>query len=87
MMRRMWKGRPRGLAELPVEIKNAECYQGADWWLDEANQSINDRCYRLRFEDGVIHFWYLSATTFQWIRSETPPSVEQLTGPVPSPAA
>lgn len=84
---RRWKGRPRGLSELPVEIRNAPQYEvlGQDYWLDRADQSIDGNWYRLRFEGGLVHYWFLSAVNGQWTMTGQAPQFKsgESTAPVP----
>ncbi len=70
-LQRLWRGRPRGLRELPTEVVQAIRYGGPDpdgkvdaWWLNEANLSINGWFLRLTFDDkpGVVDYWTKTMT-------------------------
>lgn len=56
-MKRLWRGRPRGLSELPGTIREAGVYNGSDFYLDKATLSQDGKYYRLLFEGGAVHFW------------------------------
>ena len=87
MLARRWKGRPRGLSELPVEIRTSPLYEnpGQDYWLDRADQSLDGAWYRLRFEGGMVHYWYASAVDGAWKFSPVPPqfAAGEESAPVP----
>ncbi len=86
-LNRLWRGRPRGLRELPVEVVNAIRYSTdpkglpigvpGDWWLDEANLSLNGLFLRLTFDGspGVIDYWRKAPTG--WVICGVP-SVDEL---------
>lgn len=84
MLTRLWRGRPRGLNELPPEVKMAQRYGGPapdytnDWWLGEANLSTNGKFLRLTFDDkpGVIDYWCQTSTG--WVLCSTPTTAELL---------
>jgi hypothetical protein len=54
---RHWRGRPRGLRELPREVRDAERYTGKNWWVDIIHLSVDGQWLRLKFEDGLTDYW------------------------------
>lgn len=82
---RRWKGRPRGLAELPAEIRTHPAY-AEDAWLDRADQSTDGSWYRLRFDDGTVHYWFLNPVTDQYELSPVAPKFKynEAAAPVPT---
>jgi hypothetical protein len=57
---RNWRGRPRGLSDLPPEIRNHVVYDVADSAVDEIRLSVDGNAWRILFEDGAVHEWRLA---------------------------
>jgi hypothetical protein len=79
---RHWKGRPRGLRELPAEVREAPLYTGSspecgapkDWYVDRIRESLDGRYYKLEFDPPdheEPHYWRFYEGT--WVRSGPPP--------------
>lgn len=77
-MKRLWKGRPRGLSELPTAISGATKYQDGDVFLDRAQQSSNGQWFKLTFENGRVDFWERTGAD-SWALNLEGPSLVQLT--------
>ncbi len=84
---RVWRGRPRGLRELPPAVRNHETFQDCDVYLDRADLSVNGQYLRLRFdstaEDAptlspVVYF--ARGTDGTWRRDAKPSLAQLLTG-------
>jgi hypothetical protein len=63
-IRRFWRGRPRGLRELPPEVVNDPCYADKDYWLDKALLSVDGNWIKLVFDRRSgdrrrdVHYWF-----------------------------
>jgi hypothetical protein len=71
---RHWKGRPRGLRELPPEVREAPPYAGRDWYVDRIRESLDGRYFKLEFDPPdheEPHYWRFYEGT--WVRSGPPP--------------
>jgi hypothetical protein len=80
MLMRLWRGRPRGLSELPPAIRNG--YMDNDVYLGEALLSVNGLFMRLKFLNETLNFW--GKGDGGWVRmSDTGPTLDQLL-PVPT---
>lgn len=77
-IKRLWKGRPRGLSELPVGIREHEPFQASDWWIQSIMLSSNGLYYRLHFDipcqNQVVYFQLVEG---KWEPCEGP-TVEEL---------
>lgn len=70
---RHWRGRPRGMNELPDQVKHAPEYAGKDWSVREILLSLDGQWMRLTFDNGVVDFWRLNGVDGAWIMSQAEP--------------
>lgn len=69
MLKRFWKGRPRGLSELPAEVKGHNLYATgtARVYLREALLSCDREWYWLTMECGQVDFFRrMPDGKYQW---------------------
>lgn len=64
MLKRFWKGRPRGLSELPTVVRMAE--YPADFWLREALLSVDGLWIRLCADNGTVRYWSRASLEHEW---------------------
>lgn len=78
---RVWRGRPRGLSELPAEIRESPRYdpEGGDW-LDRADLSVDGFWIRILLETGRVDYWTRHPETGLWTPTDDRPAWEKFLG-------
>jgi hypothetical protein len=87
---RNWRGRPRGLSDLPAEIRDADCYTHEQRPVREIHLSVDGAWWKIKFEDGTLDFWQGGMDsddgTTTWHRTEEAPVFHCPNPPAPATA-